>query len=95
MSAARNRADAHDLLSIDHLPVCPTCDDFALAGAKWCQGCGTWLHLIGPTSALMRERAVDVPVAHDIESLARMTRQAESTLPLNSEAASPAKGTGS
>lgn len=95
MSTAQSRADAQDRLSIDHLPVCPTCDDFGRAGARWCQGCGTWLDLVGPTSALMRERAVDVPVARDIESLARMTRQAESTIPLSSEAASPAKGTGS
>lgn len=95
MSTAQSRADAQDRLSIDLLPVCPTCDDFGQEGAKWCQKCGTWFGLIGPTSALMRERAIDVPVSRDIESLARMTRQAESTLPLSSEAASPAKGMGS
>lgn len=95
MSTAQNRAAAADRLSIDHLPVCPTCDDFRPAGAKWCQNCGTWLHLEAPTTALMRKRTIDTEPAHDIESLARMTRQAENTLPLSSEAASPAKGMGS
>lgn len=95
MTTAQGRADAQDRHAPDHLPTCPSCLELLDVGARWCSDCGTWLHHDGPTSALMRARALDAARARGLSSRARMGSHSANSTPPAGEVVSPAIGTGS
>lgn len=95
MTTAQSRADAQDRNSPDHLPVCPTCHEPQSARGRWCNACGVWLHLDGPKSSAMRQRALDAAAPRDLDSRARMSSHESSSTPPAGEAMAPANGTGS
>lgn len=77
------------------MPVCPSCDELQPIGGRWCSDCGVWLHHDGPTSALMRKRALDAARARGIGFRLRMPDQHSKTNPPVGEATSPTTGSGS
>lgn len=81
MSDAQKRASAQNRNAPDHFPVCPTCQEVQPIGGRWCVECGVWLHLDGPTSAGLHDRAVDAARRRQVASLPRMA-PAETVHPL-------------